>query len=161
MYDRLKPLVKWPDHEQLYKTMPMKFRQNNFSKCIVIIDYFEIFMDRPNGLMARAQTWSNYKHHNTIKFLIGISPQGSITFVSSGWGGRVSDQYLTENCGLLDRLLPGDLVLADRGFNVGDAASSYCAEVKIPPFTKGKKQLNHCEVDKARHCGESYRIAEM
>ena len=107
-------------------------------------------MERPKGLMARAQTWSNYKHHNTVKFLIGISPQGSITFVSKGWGGRVSDQHLTEHCGILDHLLPGDIVLADRGFTVQDAAGLYCAQVKLPPFTKGKKQLSNCEVDKAR-----------
>ena len=75
-------------------------------------------MERPKSLMARAQTWSNYKHHNTVKFLIGVSPQGSITFVSKGWGGHVSDQHLTENCGILDNLLPGDVVLADRRFTV-------------------------------------------
>ena len=28
------------------------------------------------------QTFSSYKHHNTIKVLIGISPQGTITFAS-------------------------------------------------------------------------------
>ena len=150
MYQRLKPLVMWPDHEQLHKTMPMEFIRNNFSNCVVIIDCFEIFMERPKRLMARAQTWSNYKHHNTVKFLIGISPQGSITFVSKGWGGRVSDKYLTENCGIFDNLLPGDIVLADRGFNVHDEVRLYCAEVKLPPFTNGKKQLSNCEVDKAR-----------
>ena len=105
-------------------------------------------MNRPTGLMARAQTWSNYKHHNTVKFLIGISPQGSITL--KGWGGRVSDHHLTEQCGILDHLLPGDLVLVDRGFNVHEAAGLYCAEVKLPLFTKGKKQLTKFEVDKAR-----------
>ncbi len=68
-------------------------------------------MERPTSLKARAQTWSNYKHHNTIKFLIGIAPQGVITFISKGWGGRVSDVYLTEHYGLLEKLLPGDLVL--------------------------------------------------
>ncbi len=78
------------------------------------------------------------------------SSQGSITFISKGWGGRVSDRYLTENCGILDNLLPGDLVLADRGFNVQDAAGLYCAEVKLPPFTKGKKQFSKREVDRAR-----------
>ena len=88
--------------------------------------------------------------HNTVKFLIGISPQGSITFISKGWGGRVSDCYLTENSGILDKLLPGDVILADRGFNVHEAAGIYCAEVKLPPFTKGKKQLSRCEVNKAR-----------
>lgn len=149
MYERMKPLVMWPDQEQLHKTMPMEFRKD-FSNCVVIIDCFEVFMDRPKGLMARAQTWSNYKHHNTIKFLIGISPQGSITYVSKGWGGRVSDQYLTQNCGILENLLPGDVVLADRGFNVQDSAGIFCAEVKLPPFTKGKKQLSQCEVDRAR-----------
>jgi len=41
--------------------------------------------------MVRAQTWSNYKKHNTVKFLIGVTPQGTIDFISKGWGGRVSD----------------------------------------------------------------------
>ena len=60
--------------------------------------------------MARAQTWSNYKHHYTVKFLIGIVPQGAISFISKGWGGRVSDVHSKENCGLLEKLLPGDQV---------------------------------------------------
>ena len=78
------------------------------------IDCFEVFCERPSNLMARAQTYSNYKQHNTVKFLIGIAPQGFISFVSKGWGGRVSDKHLTGNCGILDHLLPEDLiVLAD------------------------------------------------
>ena len=63
MYERLKPLVMWPDREELYETMPMVFKLN-FRKCVVIIDCFKVFMERPKGLMARAQTWSNYKHHS-------------------------------------------------------------------------------------------------
>ena len=87
--------------------------------------------------MARAQTWSNYKKHNTVKFLIGITPQGTVAFISKGWGRRASDVHITEHSGLLRHLLPGDVVLADRGFNIQEAAGMYCAEVKIPPFTKG------------------------
>lgn len=68
-----------------------------------------------------------------------------MTFISKGWGGRVSDVNLTENCGLLDNLLPGDLVLADRGYNVHDAAGLYCAQVKLPSFTCGKKQLSKAD----------------
>ncbi len=149
MYERLGQLVRWPEREQLMKTMPMEFRKT-FRKCVIIIDCFEVFIERPTALKARAQTWSNYKHHNTVKVLIGVAPQGCISFISKGWGGRVSDQYLTEHCGILEKLLPGDLVLADRGFIVQDAAGVYCAEVKIPPFTKGKKQLSKYEVDSAR-----------
>jgi len=62
----------------------------------------------------------------------------------------VSDQHLTQHCGILEYLQPGDQVLADRGFNVQDSARLYCAEVKIPPFTRGKKQLSKMEVDKSR-----------
>ena len=149
MYTRLKPLIKWPEREELWRTMPLAFKKH-FSKCVCIIDCFELFCERPSDLMARAQTYSQYKHHNTVKFLIGISPQGVISYVSKGWGGRASDKYITENCGILNHILPGDQILADRGFTVQESVGFYCAEIKIPPFTRGKKQLSRIEVDTAR-----------
>ena len=85
-----------------------------------------------------------------MKFLIGFTPQGTISFISKAWGGRVSDKLLTENSGLLDYLLPGDVVLADRGFTCSDYAGVVMAEIKMPPFTKGKKQLSKMEVDWSR-----------
>lgn len=100
--------------------------------------------------MARAQTWSNYKHHNTIKFLIGITPQGAISFISKGYGGRASDKFITENCGILNKLLPGDLVLADRGFDISEDVALAYAEIKIPAFTKGKLQLSPVDVETTR-----------
>ncbi len=73
--------------------MPMAFRKN-FPSCVVIIDCFEIFLDRPTSLLARTQTYSAYKHQNTVKYLIGITPQGTVSFISNGWGGRTSDKHL-------------------------------------------------------------------
>ena len=151
MHVRLSPLVKWPSREELIKTMPMEFRKN-FKQCVVIIDCFEIFIERPINLKARAQTWSNYKHHNIVKFLIGTmyftSRSHLIHIQRMGW--KVSDVNLTENCGILDKLLPGDLILADRGFNIHESAGLFCAQVKISPFTKGKNQLSKTEVDNSR-----------
>ena len=57
---------------------------------------------------------------------------------------------MTENSGLLQKLLPGDVVLADRGFTIQETAGLYCAEVKLPPFTRGNRQLSKVEVDAAR-----------
>ena len=74
--------------------------------------------------------------------------------MSKGWGGRVSDKHLTENCGLLKELQPGDQVLADRGFNVQESFGLYCAEIVIPPFSWGKKQLPKLEVDTARQLSQ-------
>ena len=86
-------------------------------------------------------TWSTYKHHNTIKFLIGITPQGVISFISSAWHGRVSNKYLTEHSNFLKHLLSGDLVLADRGFDISDSVAYCGATLKLPAFTRGKDQL--------------------
>ena len=89
LYIRLQPTIQWPSRKSVAKTMPLEFRKD-FSKCICIIDCFEVFCERPSDLMARAQTFSNYKHH---KFLIAITPQGAVSYVSKGWGGRVSDKH--------------------------------------------------------------------
>ena len=149
MSARLSYLIHWPDRDSLRKTMPSCFKES-FEKCVVILDCFEIFIEKPNDLTARAETYSQYKSHNTMKVLVGITPQGTISYVSEPWGGRTSDVHLTENCGILEKLIPGDTVLADRGFTIGDSVSLYCAELKIPAFTKGKSQLERKNIDETR-----------
>ena len=147
---RLKDLIIWPERDNLRKTMPLCF-QESFGKTVaIIIDCFEIFIERPSNLQARASTWSNYKHRNTAKVLIGIIPQGTVAFISEAWGGRVSDKYLTEHCGILKKLLPGDVVLADRGFDIADSVASMQATLHIPAFTRGKPQLSAKEVEETR-----------
>lgn len=150
MNTKLSFLLKRPSREQVQKTMPQTLREHFGKNFVVVIDCFEVFIERPSNLMARAQTWSSYKHHNTIKFLIGISPQGVITFLSKAWGGRASDKYITEHCGILEKLLPGDLVLADRGFNVAESVGLEHAQLNIPAYTKGKKQLSAVDVETTR-----------
>ena len=115
---RLSPLISWPEREELWRTMPRCFQYSFGKKTTIIIDCFEIFIDHPSNLLARVQTFSHYKSHNTVKVLIGVTPQGSVCFVSKAWGGRTSDKYLTEHCGMLKSLRPGDLVMANRGFTI-------------------------------------------
>ena len=79
-----------------------------------------------------------------------ITPQGSICFVSKAWGGRTSDKYLTERCGLLNNLVPGDLVMADRGFTIEESLIFHQAQLAIPAFTKGKNQLDPFDIEKTR-----------
>lgn len=149
MFVRLRFLINWPERDAVRKTMPMAFRKH-CPKCAVIIDCFEIFIERPSILLARSQTYSSYKHHNTAKYLIGITPQGTVCFISSGWGGRTSDKHLTEHSRLLSFLTPGDTILADRGFDIVDSIGLCLATIKMPAFTKGKTQLSGIEVEQTR-----------
>ena len=150
LYARLQFLVKWPTRENLRKSMPQSFRRDFGQKVVVIMDCFELFTERPSSALNKVYTYSNYKHHQTIKYLIGIAPQGVVTFISEGWGGRTSDKHLTEQCGVLNNLLPGDIVMVDRGFNIEESVRFYQAELAIPSFTRGKAQLHPLDVEKTR-----------
>ena len=131
------------------KTMPECLRASFGTKVAVIIDCFEIFIEHLSNLQARACTWLSYKHHNTVKILLGIALQGVVSFVCEPWGGRVSDRYLTEQCGKLDKLLPGDVVLADRGFDISESVGMMQAKLHIPAFTK--TQLSAMETKTIRN----------
>ena len=91
LFSHLKPVIKWPSREQIWKITPMCFRKHFGTNIVVIVDCFEIFINKPKNILARAQTFSSYKHHNTVKFLIGITLQGVISYISKAWGGRTSD----------------------------------------------------------------------
>ena len=55
LYTKLHVFINWPDRENLLKTMPMVFRKA-FRSCAVIIVHFEVFIEQPISLKARAQT---------------------------------------------------------------------------------------------------------
>ena len=150
MFARMKPFIHWPERETLQKTMPIQFRKHFGKRCCVIIDCFDVFIERPSNLKARAETWSSYKHHSTIKFLIGITPQGTVSFISRGWGGRVSDKYITEHSGFINNIVPGNLILADRGFDIRESVATLCAQVNVPAFDKGRNQLSQTDVETTR-----------
>lgn len=151
MYYRLKNFIIWPDREILQANMPCSFKEHFGNSVAIIIDCFEIYIEKSSNLEAQSSTWSNYKHNNTIKVLIGITPQGTIGFISNAYGGRCSDTFVTEDCGILEKLLPGDVVLADRGFLIKDMVELYMAVVKQPAFLKGRKQLNPTDIEETRH----------
>ena len=71
LYHRLSHLIKWPDCAELIATIPLTFRKY-FGAKVAVIDSFEVFINKSSNYMARACTVSQYKHHNTIKCLVGI-----------------------------------------------------------------------------------------
>lgn len=133
LHEELKILNPFPSRELVDLTMPAVFKKK-YPSVRVILDCTEIFVQRSSSLVNQNVTFSNYKHHNTFKFLVGITPSGVISFVSEGWGGRVSDKQITINSGLLDLLQPNDSVMADKGFTIKEALREKKCYLNIPPF---------------------------
>lgn len=64
LYTVLVPLcIFWPDREQLRQTIPMCF--SPYPWCAVIIDCFEIQLEKASDQTAISQTYSQYKFRNT------------------------------------------------------------------------------------------------
>lgn len=155
-YVRLKFLIAWPSREMCPRNMSSIFKEL-YPMCRCIIDCSEVFIETPNNYKARSSTYSNYKKNNTVKFLIGITPFGTISFVSQSWGGRVSDKTLTQQSGFLEKLEHGDLILANRGFTIADDVGLYGAKLVIPAFTRGKAQLSQRDVEMSKKLSQARR----
>ena len=151
-FAELRFLVSWPDREALLETLPAAFKVR-YPRLTSIIDCFEIVIEQPSNLKARAQVYSHYKKHPTVKFALVCTPLGAISFVSRVWGGRVWDVELVRKSGFISPILhhSGDQILADRGFTLQDDFAVICsAELIIPAFTKGKPQLSPADVEGTR-----------
>ncbi|XP_065342097.1 uncharacterized protein LOC135940905 isoform X1 [Cloeon dipterum] len=111
----LKELLVNTPTTQIKYNLPVAFRYN-FSNTTDILDAFEIQCQKPTDALYQMLSYSTYKGCNTIKYLVNCTPDGFITFVSRGYGGRLSDVALCEESGYLKFLTPGRSVMADRGF---------------------------------------------
>lgn len=126
--------------ENIKRCLPIAFR-HRFNKVSCIIDCFEIEIEKPSKSVHQALTWSEYKKGNTIKYLISSTPNGLVNYVSPGYGGRISDTLLVENCKFLEELKPGSWVLADRGFKHIEQVLNQrkCHLLRPPSIVQGAK----------------------
>ena len=131
----------WPDMKVVQYYAPSDFNRL-FSTTRVIIDGTEIPIEKPSNPSAQRQTWSTYKHKNTVKFLIGATPKGLISFVTEAYGGSTSDRQLIERSNLLDLVERGDVIMADKGFNVQDIFAAKDVKVNMPTFLTKKNRLS-------------------
>lgn len=147
LYHVLKRLFHLPPkHKVMEKSAPCYGAWKNL---VIVIDCTEIFIESPSNLQANKEVYSNYKQHDTAKFLVGTSPNMCVIFVSQAWGGRASDKTITlASQDLIDWLSPGDMVMSDKGFLVGQELAKRKVKLLMPPF-KGsdRSQFTNAEIE--------------
>ena len=151
LYSSLGKIVLWRSEVQVLDRMPETFK-TPYSSTRCIIDWIEMFCQRPSLLLSHSAMCSNCKHHVTYKGLLGIEPSGAITFISELYKGVISAVS-----GILNKnpWNDNDSILGDRVFTIQNALAPWNVKLNIPSFLGDKAQLTEAEVK------ESQAIASM
>ena len=140
-------LCLWPSRRIVDQNMPICFK-STYPNTRVILDCTEIKVQTPSSKVLNSEIYSNYKIHTTFKSLIGITPVGSVSFVSSLYTGCISDKDITTRSGIIDLIEPNDPVMVDKGFLIQDLLEPKNATLVIPPFLGQKGKFSSEEVAK-------------
>jgi len=151
LYHQFKEIDWMPTVDQVTGTLPTAFREK-YPLTYAIIDGSEVFLETSSDLYLQSFTWSQYKHHNTVKFLVACTPNGAICYISPVYVGSISDRELTCNSGFLTALQdkPGISIMADRGFTIKDVLKELNVTLNIPPFLEKRQQLPPDEIETGR-----------
>jgi hypothetical protein len=97
------------------------------------LDGTECWIERPLDNTVQKHYYSGKKRKHTIKYEIGVQLQsGKIVWLAGGVPGSVHDITLYRSCGLRSYLLPGEMILADKGY-IGD-------DIIITPFRPARSE---------------------
>ncbi|CAM4620187.1 unnamed protein product [Leuciscus chuanchicus] len=139
LYTLLGAVRIWMSPEEIRATMPSVF--SKYSDTQVIIDHTELRCQMPSSLLVQSETFSQCKSHTTMKGMIGVSPHGAVTFVSSLYPGSVSDKELFRQSEIIPLLDKDMAVMVDEGFRIDDLVPC-----KVHRLLCDKSHLSHDEV---------------
>ena len=159
MAQLMSSMIYMPEQGTINVTTPKRFY--SVRNIHSIIDCSEIFIETPQDHDRQAMTWSTYKHHNTLKFLVAVAPNSSITYVSPAYTGRISDKELTVHCGYLEHVPPYTVLMCDKGFQLEEECTARRITHYIPPGKRGMSQMGSVEVAKTNKIAKMRILVEQ
>ena len=120
-----------PSRDKNKISAPSSF--SNFTTCRTVIDCTDIEVAAPGLMSQQKAVYSSYRGMHSFNVIVGVAPNAVITYVSKLYPGSISDKSIVQKSGLLNHFVPGDVILADKGFLIQDIVPSDVA-VNIPPF---------------------------
>ena len=119
LYSLLGLVYIWMSPAAVKASLPRDFH-GPYSDTQVVLDYTELQCQTPSSLLLQSEVFSSYKSHCTFKAMVGMSPHGAMTFVSSLFEGSMSDREVFCQSGITSLLTPDMAIMVDKGFLVDD-----------------------------------------
>ena len=66
-----------------------------------VVDCTEFREETSRNYARQGNTYSSYKHTNTFKCLIAVTPDGGACFVSDLFEGDIDDVQIFQECGII------------------------------------------------------------
>ncbi|CAN7988745.1 unnamed protein product [Ixodes pacificus] len=154
MYLQLTELPLWLSRRAIDEAMPLSFLEK-YPSTRVLLDATEVRCEVPSSFVTQSSVYSYYKSTHTLKALIGVSPNGLITFVFELFTGSTSDRECVVRSGFLEQeFCVGDSIMADKGFCIDDLVEEIGVGLNIPPFLR-------CDQFTAEQTQETQDIAAL
>jgi DDE superfamily endonuclease/THAP domain len=112
----LNSMIYWPSEEQNIHSMPFCFQM--YTDTAIVLDCTECKCAKLSCVDCRISTYSHYKSGHTVKFLMGVTPAGTINYISRGYPGRASDKFIFNNENVIDLMDSKGAVMTDKGFSI-------------------------------------------
>ncbi len=137
LFFMLGALPIWPSRQAVDELMPPFFRMT-FPKTRVVLDLTEIHIQ----MATHTVNCSSHHRSTALKSLVGITPSGSVSLISSLYAASMSDKDIIKESGVLNLLEPGDEVMADKSLEIKDLLDVVGINLVIPTFFGPNGQLN-------------------
>lgn len=125
-----------PSRDKNSLCAPSSFSQ--YTSCRIVIDCTDLEIATPKLMSLQNATYSSYRGMNSFKVIVGVAPNAVITYISKLYPGSISDKEIVHKSSLLNHMVTGDLILADKGFLIQDIVPKGVS-VNIPPFLENGK----------------------
>lgn len=87
----------------------------------LVLDGTYIYVEKSLNHEVQRNTYSSHKKRNYVKFMLGVTTDGTIVFASGPYkaienDAQITKKILLQNLPMLDPFEPEDIVIVDRGF---------------------------------------------
>lgn len=128
--------IHFPTKEEIRCNLPNHFKPD-FVNVRGVLDCTEVSIEVPKCINCKIATYSHYKGQNTVKFLLCVTPGGTISFVSDAYSGKSSDKFIFNSCNLIDKFEKNDAIMVDKGFAIVQECQEKGIILIRPTFSKG------------------------